>query len=101
MSSIIDRRMTRHRLVEFCRRNGIKKLSLFGSFLKGAQQPGSDIDLLVEFHDERQPGLFGLCHMENELSELLGRKVDLRTPQELSRYFRDEVLRTAEVQYEA
>ena len=101
MSDIIDRRFSRDRLIEFCRQNGIRKLSLFGSALKGTMQPGSDIDLLVEFHDEMVPGFIALSHMENELSDLLGRKVDLRTPQELSRYFRDEVLRTAQVQYEA
>ena len=96
----IDQRISHDKLTDFCRRNGIRKLSLFGSLLKGTMQPGSDIDLLVEFYDAQYPGLFALCHMENELSDLLGGKVDLRTPQELSRYFRDEVLRTAEVQYE-
>lgn len=101
MSNIIDQRISRDRLIDFCRRNGIKKLSLFGSTLKGSMKPGSDIDLLVEFYDEMLPGFFALCHMENELTDLFGKKVDLRTPQELSRYFRNEILSTAEVQYEA
>jgi uncharacterized protein len=101
MSFKIEQQISRNKLIDFCRRNRIRKLSLFGSMLKGFEQPGSDIDLLVEFHDEHAPGLLALCHMENELSDLLRRKVDLRTPEELSRYFRDEVLRTAEVQYES
>ena len=83
MSNIIDQRISRDRLIDFCRRNGIKRLSLFGSALKGAMRPDSDIDLLVEFYDEMLPVFFSLCHMENELSDLLGRKADLRTPKVL------------------
>ena len=101
MLNKIDLRISRERLVDFCKRNGIRKLSLYGSVLKKTMRPDSDIDLLVEFYDARLPGFFSLCRMENELCDLFGRKVDLRTPQELSRYFRDEVLRTAEVQYES
>lgn len=87
-------------LAEFCRRHGIRTLSLFGSTLKGTAGPDSDIDLLVEFEPGRVPGLAGIAAMELELSELLGgKKVDLRTTRDLSRYFRDEVVRTAEVQY--
>lgn len=87
-------------LVEFCRRNHILKLSLFGSVLRDDFGPGSDVDVLVEFEEGHTPGFFGLVQMEEELSELLGgRKVDLRTPQDLSRYFREEVLASAEVQY--
>lgn len=85
----------------FCRRHHIRKLSLFGSVLKGTAGPDSDIDLLVEFELGCTPGLFGIVSMEEELSGMLGRKVDLRTPGDLSRHFRDEVLRTAEVQYAA
>ncbi len=85
-----------------CRRHGIHRLSLFGSVLKGTDRPDSDIDLLVEFEPESVPGLLGMAAIEAELSDLLGgRRVDLRTPQELSRYFRDEVVRTAEVQFAA
>lgn len=88
-------------LAQFCRRHHIRRLSLFGSQLKGTAGPHSDIDLLVEFEPEHTPTLFDLAGMEIELTELLGRKVDLRTPGDLSRYFRDQVVRTAEVQYAA
>jgi len=87
-------------LARFCERHHIHRLSLFGSQLKGTTRPNSDIDLLVEFEPGRVPGLLALASMETELSELLGgRRVELRTAEELSRYFRDEVVRTAEVQY--
>jgi predicted nucleotidyltransferase len=87
-------------LARFCRAQHILRLSLFGSTLAGTARPDSDIDLLVEFEPGREPGLLGLASMETELAALLGRnKVDLRTPQDLSRHFRDQVLRTAEVQY--
>lgn len=87
-------------LTRFCERHHILRLSLFGSQRKGTAQPESDIDLLVEFEPDRVPGLLALANMEEELSELLGgQRVDLRTAQDLSRYFRDEVVRTAEVQY--
>lgn len=86
-------------LARFCEWNHIRRLALFGSRLKGAAKPDSDIDLLVEFDPSHTPGLLALAGMEIELSDLLGKKVDLRTEEELSRYFRDEVVRTAEVQY--
>jgi hypothetical protein len=87
-------------LARFCQKRHIRRLSLFGSTLAGTARPDSDIDLLVEFEPDREPGLLGLAAMEAELADMLGgRKVDLRTPQDLSRYFRDQVLRTAEVQY--
>lgn len=89
-------------LAAFCRRHQIGKLSLFGATLKGTARPDSDIDLLVEFLPEARPTLFTLAAMEDELSELMGgRKIDLRTPAELSRYFRDEVVRQAETRYVA
>jgi predicted nucleotidyltransferase len=89
-------------LGELCRRHRICRLSLFGSTLKGTAGPDSDIDLLVEFERDAKPGLFDLANIENELSNLLGgRRVDLRTPEDLSRYFRDEVVREAAVQYES
>lgn len=88
------------KIAEFCKRNGIRKLSLFGSALRDDFRPDSDIDLLVEFRAGEAPSMLDLARMERELSSLLGgRKVDLRTPNELSRYFRDEVLSTATVQY--
>src|SRR5437016_1993988 len=87
-------------LERFCRAHGIRKLSLFGSVLHGNTRPDSDIDLLVEFDAEAHPGLLDMAAMEIELSQLLGgRKVDLRTPNELSRYFREAVVREAEVQF--
>jgi predicted nucleotidyltransferase len=87
-------------VVAFCQKHHVRRLSLFGSQLKGHVNPGSDIDLLVEFDRGNEPGLLGLADMERELSTILGgRTVDLRTPNDLSRYFRDEVIRSAQVQY--
>lgn len=89
-------------LAAICRRHHIRRLSLFGSTLKGSNRPDSDIDLLVEFEPEAKPTLLTMARIEIELSSLLGgRKVDLRTAQDLSRYFREEVVRAAETQYEA
>lgn len=89
-------------LADLCRRHHIRRLALFGSTLKGANRPDSDVDLLVEFEPGKEPGLLRLAGIEMELSSLLqGRRVDLRTAQDLSRYFRDEVVRMAEVQYAA
>lgn len=87
-------------LAGFCRKQHIRRLSLFGSRLAGTARPDSDFDLLVEFEPGWEPGLLGLATMEAELADMLGgKKVDLRTPQDLSRHFRDRVLRAAEVQY--
>ncbi len=87
-------------LTDFCVRYYVLRLALFGSRLAGTPRPDSDVDLLVEFEPGGGPGLLGLAEMEAELSALLsGRRVDLRTPRDLSRSFRDEVLRTAQVQY--
>lgn len=91
--------ISRESLADFCRRNQIRKLSLFGSVLRDDFGHGSDVDMLVEFDPQAKVGLFGLTRMEMELSELLGRKVDLNTPGFLSKYFRDEVLAEAEVLY--
>lgn len=87
-------------LAEFCRRHHIRRLALFGSVLRDDFGRDSDVDMLVEFASGHTVGLIRLAGMEIELSELLGRKVDLRTPQDLSRYFRQEVLDSAEVLYE-
>ncbi len=85
-----------------CRRHHMVRLSLFGSVLKGRARPDSDVDLLVEFEAGQAPGLLGLAAIEEELTALLGgRRVDLRTPQDLSPHFRAEVTRTAEVQFAA
>ncbi len=84
----------------FCRRRHIRRLSLFGSVLTGDFRPDSDVDVLVEFEDGHTPG-WEIVSMEDELSQIIGRKVDLHTPADLSRYFRDEVLAEAEDQYVA
>lgn len=89
-------------LERLCKRHRIRRLSLFGSVLKGTARPDSDIDLLVEFLPDATPGYLGMAQIEIELSQLLGgRKVDLRTPAELSRYFRDRVVSEALEQYVA
>ena len=92
-------RKNQDQIKAFCKRNHITKLSLFGSALRNEITEESDIDLLVEFHPKHIPGLIKFSGMENELSRLLERKVDLKTPQDLSIYFREEVLSTARVQY--
>ena len=82
----------------FCVANHIRRMSLFGSHVTGTSRPDSDLDVLVEFEPLQQPGLLGLARMSAELSAMIdGRPVDLRTPKDLSRHFREEVLRTAEV----
>jgi predicted nucleotidyltransferase len=87
-------------IARVCRRHHIRRLSLFGSVLKGTDRPDSDVDFLVEFEPGKKPGFLGLAAIEAELSALLGgRPVDLRTPEDLSPYFRERVLHTAEVQY--
>lgn len=92
----------RDRLPDFCGRFRVRKLSLFGSVLRDDFTPESDIDVLVEFEPDAHATYFTLFAMEDELSSLLGgRKVDLLTPPELSKYFRDEVLAEAEVLYDA
>jgi len=84
----------------FCQDHHIRKLALFGSVLREDFRPGSDVDVLVEFDPGHVPGFIRLASMEFELEELLGgRKVDLRTPEDLSCYFRDEVVATAMVLY--
>ncbi len=89
-------------LPDYCRQHHIRRLSLFGSQAKGTAHADSDVDLLVEFDTGMAPGLIGLAAMASELSALMGgRKVDLRTPQELSRHFRDQVVADAVVQYVA
>ncbi|MBE3096498.1 MAG: nucleotidyltransferase family protein [Planctomycetes bacterium] len=91
----------KERIAEFCRRNHIRRLALFGSVLRDDFGPDSDVDVLVEFEPDARVGLLRLAGMEIELGDLLGHKVDLNTPGFLSRYFRDQVLAEAEVQYDA
>lgn len=86
-------------LESFCIRNHIRKLSFFGSVLRDDFRPDSDVDVLVEFQPGHPVGFLKIAAMEQELSEMIGRKVDMRTPADLSRYFRQEVVDTAAVQY--
>lgn len=90
--------VNKEKIIEFCRRHHITRLALFGSVLRDDFHPGSDVDVLVEFEPGREPGL-AFFAMQEELSNLLGQKVDLNTPDFISRYFRDDVLSEAEVQY--
>lgn len=90
----------RQAVAEFCRRNHIRRLALFGSVLRDDFGPQSDVDVLVEFEDGRTPGL-RFFTLERELSGLLGRRVELHTPASLSPYFRDRVLHEARIEYDA
>ena len=84
----------------FCEAHGIRRLSLYGSALREDFGPESDVDVLVEFQQDRIPGLLGIAGLESALSELFaGRKVDVRTAEDLSPYFRQHVLNTAQTQY--
>jgi hypothetical protein len=87
------------RVAAFCRKHHIRKLSFFGSVLRADFRSDSDVDVLVEFEPGHEVGLLRMAGLEIELSSVLGRKVDLRTPAELSRYFRDQVIKLSEVQY--
>ena len=88
-------------IAEFCRQRGIRRLAFFGSVIRDDFRPDSDVDVLVEFEPDRVPGLFAMVDYEMGLSKLLGRQVDLRTPDGLSRYFREEVLAEALDEYVA
>lgn len=89
------------RLAEFCQRHGVGRLSVFGSILRSDFGPESDVDVLVEFLPGRTPGMFGFGGMILELSEMVGRRVDLRTPFDLSPYFRPHVMREARMLHAA
>ncbi len=90
----------KNKIADFCRRHHITRLAIFGSALREDFGADSDVDVLVDFESGYAPGFFRLFDIEQELSALLdGRKVDLRTPEDLSRYFRDRVVALAEVQY--
>ena len=88
-------------MAEFCRRNRIRYLAFFGSVLRDDFGPDSDVDVLVQFEEGETPSLFAIVPMEDELTEMLGRKADLRTPEDLGRYFRDKVVSSAQVVYAA
>lgn len=85
----------------FCQRHHICQLSLFGSVLRNDFTPQSDVDVLVKFEREKTPSFFTLVGMEDELSAIIGRAIDLRTPAELSSYFRDRVLTEALIIYDS
>ena len=92
--------LDKQKIADFCKRHHIRRLALFGSVLRDDFRPDSDVDVLVEFEPGHVPG-WEFFSMQDELSEVLRRKVDLNTPGFLSRYFRDRVMREAEVQYDA
>ena len=92
--------LPRPQLEEFCRRHHIRKLALFGSILRADFRPDSDIDVLVEFDPAHIPGL-SFFAMQDELGGILGRRVDLNTPRDLSPLFREEVVDGSEVLYVA
>ena len=89
------------RIAEFCVRNRVRRLSLFGSVLREDFGPDSDVDILVEFEPGTRIGLIRLSGLEIELGNIVGRKVDLNTPGFLSKYYRDQILTEADVQYDA
>jgi hypothetical protein len=92
--------LTKEQIADFCKKNHIKKFAFFGSILRDDFRSDSDVDVLVIFDRSVPITLFDVAGMEIELTEMIGKKVDLRTPGDLSQYFRDEVVAEAEVQYE-
>lgn len=88
-------------LAEVCRRHGVLRLSLFGSVVSGAFSRDSDVDVLVEFASGQTPSLLDLGGLQQELTRVFGHEVDLKTPAFLSRYFRDDVVSRAVLQYAA
>jgi len=101
MKTRMNLKIPKKQLNEFCKKNHITKLSLFGSALRDDFGSDSDVDMLVEFSPEARVGLVGFAGLELELSEILGRKVALNTPDSVSKYYREKVLAEAEVQYDA
>ncbi len=99
MTQTVIEQLPRQHLIDFCRRYHIRKLAVFGSALRDDFSAASDLDVVVEFEPEHIPGL-AFFAMQDELSSLLGRPVDLNTPQFLSPHFRDDVLTQAQVLYE-
>ncbi len=91
----------RSKIAKFCQNNRIHKLALFGSVLRDDFGPHSDVDVLVEFDADAEVGMIRLAALENELGQILGRKVDLNTPGFLSKYYRERILSEADVQYDA
>ena len=83
----------------FCKKYHIAYLALFGSILTSSFTKSSDVDVLIKFHKKHIPTLFDLVDMESELTDIIGRQVDLRTPNDLSPYFRNQVLSNAKILY--
>jgi predicted nucleotidyltransferase len=94
-------RIPEDRIADFCKRHHIRRLSFFGSVLREDFGPDSDIDVLVELKPGTRLGLIQLSGLEIELGRIFGRKVDLNTPGFLSKYYRDQILIEADVQYDA
>jgi predicted nucleotidyltransferase len=95
-------KVPQEKITEFCLKYHIRKLAFFGSILRDDFRPDSDVDVLVEFESGHVPGFIGLAGIERELSVILGgRRIDMRTPQDLSKYFRQKVVSEAKVQYAA
>lgn len=99
MKKQVQVKISKEKIAEFCCKHHIRKLSLFGSVLQRDFGPRSDVDVLVEFEPGHVIGLLRMAGMENELSRILRRKVDLRTPEDLSPYFRTDVMHSASIQY--
>ena len=85
----------RRKLTEVCTRFYVRRLSIFGSTLHGEARPDSDLDVLVEFIPRHVPGFFTFVDLQDEISAIFDRQVDLRTPEDLSKYFRDSVVKEA------
>lgn len=98
MTKLLDQENDQEGLTDVCERNDIARLRLFGSFLRGEEHSGSDIDLLADF--AKRKSLLDIVRIEREHSELFGRKVDLLTEDALSPYLREEILQETRVVYE-
>ena len=99
MNETFNIRIDREAIEKFCREHHIRKMALFGSVLRSDFRDESDVDILVEFDKDMEPGLIGLGSMESALSDIIGRPVEMRTPEDLSKLFRQEVISSAEVLY--
>lgn len=100
MNQTVHIHVSREQVAAFCQRHHIRKLALFGSVLRSDFRPDSDIDVMVEYEPSARITYLDMANQEMELSRLFGRRVDLREPEELSRYFRQKVVDSAEVIYE-
>lgn len=97
---MIDIDISESEISAFCRRNRIRRLSLFGSVIRDDFRPDSDVDVLVEFEpDEARVGLFDLSRLERELTGIVGRRVDMNTANALRASLRDDVLVEAKTLY--